>query len=125
MSWWATLANGNRAVLVDSHAEGGTYVLGGTTEAELNITYNYSSMFRAAGIRLREGDEGHQANDRLFYLHGKTGQESIEPLSRAVEKLGTNRHNDYWKDTAGNAGYALSILLNWAKQHPDANWKIS
>ena len=29
----------------------------------------------------------------------------------------------YWMSTPGNAGYALSILLSWAKQHPEATWK--
>ena len=28
----------------------------------------------------------------------------------------------YWKPTPGNAGYALNILLGWAREHPDAVW---
>ena len=36
--------NGN-LVRVDRHAEGGTYMIGGSTEGHLNITYNYSWFY--------------------------------------------------------------------------------
>ena len=97
---------------VETHSEGGTYVLGGTDEAQLNITYNYSKFYyevldRKAGLR---------------WLYGKTGRQTAGRLEHAVELLGTERDADYWKATEGNAGYALSILLAWAKAHPDAVW---
>lgn len=97
---------------VDNHEEGGTYALGGTTDAVLNITYNYAKFYynhldKEQGIR---------------WLYGKSGQETIDRLEQATELLGTVRNNDYWGATPGNAGYALSILLIWAKQHPGAIW---
>jgi len=100
---------------VEAHSEGGTYVIGGTCAAELNITYNYSSLFAEAwdGVGLSEA------------LDGRRAGEIIHALEHAVAYLGTERDEDYWKATKGNAGYALSILLPWARQHPTALMKIS
>ena len=54
--------------LDDPHfMRGGTYVVGGTKELCLNITYNY-----ACGIRS---------------IYGKTGAESITVLQKAIEAL--------------------------------------
>jgi len=97
---------------VENHEDGGTYVLGGTTEASLNITYNYGRFFY---MHLDE-EKG------LRWLYGKKASETIDRLQKAVEDLGTTRDSDYWKATPGNAGYALSRLLAWAHQHPDATW---
>jgi len=99
-----------RPVLVESHEEGGTYVLGGTMSAELNVTYNYSPFFHKA-LDVEEG---------IRWLYGKTGRETSERLLKAVDALGTVRDADYWKATPGNAGRALSILYVWATKHPDA-----
>ncbi|MDE2102426.1 MAG: hypothetical protein KGL39_34590 [Patescibacteria group bacterium] len=135
--------------VVANHEEGGTYRMGGTTEASLNVTYNYSPFY------------------------GKKASETAERLRAAVAKLGTSRHHGgwmhiglgafqhpdkdvwleklkhadleaphnallraeaiaagvvedgggYWKPTPGNAGYALSILLSWAIQHPNGVWQ--
>ena len=86
---------------------GGTYALGGTQEAWLNITYNYSGFFAevlgAGGIRS---------------LHGKSGRELLPILEDAVAKLGTERDVDYWKATRGNAGAALNDLLSLAYAVP-------
>ena len=95
-------------------AEGGTYVSGGTNECVLNITYNYSPLF----YEVFPNDEG------LKWLYGKTGKESIPVLEKAVERLGTKRNNDYWKATMGNAGHSLSILLSWAREHPQGKWQL-
>lgn len=37
----------DRPCVVPDHTEGGTYALGGTTEATLNVTYNYGPIARA------------------------------------------------------------------------------
>ncbi len=97
---------------VETFAEGGTYVLGGSTDASLNVTYNYGSFYyeyldKELGIR---------------WLYGKQAKDTVERLQHAVEALGTERSDDYWEKTPGNAGYALSILLSWARLHPDASW---
>lgn len=108
MSWWITLENENgAAVQVANHSEGGTYAIGGTTDAELNVTYNYAPHF---GFRS---------------LDGRTGEETIPELEVAVQKLGTERSGDYWESTAGNTGHAIAILLAWAKEHPQAKWRVN
>ncbi len=108
MSWWVYLCDkDSRAMTVDLHQDGGSYVLGGTDEAELNVTYNYGKHFAFR-------DE----------LHGKVAKDTIPILKAAVQRLGTVRDPDYWEPTPGNAGYACAILLRWAVQHPDAVWEV-
>lgn len=116
MSWWIYLNNDdNTPVVVDSHSEGGIYQLGGCSHPELNVTYNYGPHY----YRELDKDAGFK------WLHGKTGAEAQARLEKAVAALGTNRVPDYWADTPGNAGYALSILLKWARQHPQARFRVS
>ena len=99
-------------VQVGLHEEGGTYVLGGRSEASLNITYNYADFFYTQ----LDTERG------IRWLYGKTGAECIPRMEKAVAALGTVRDADYWKPTPGNAGYALSILLGWARLHPTAKF---
>lgn len=113
MSWDVYLEKDGKPVEVDRHEEGGTYAVGGTTVAELNLTYNYSPNFHAAlGFPFR-------------MLDGTLAENTIPNLEAAVQKLGTERADDYWKATDGNAGFALNILLGWAKANPNARWRIS
>ena len=114
MSYWVYLLDGNESVSVERHQEGGTYALGGVTEAELNVTYNYTKCYVAAG-----------GESPRAMLDGKKASDTIPILRHLVGKLGTKRDADYWAATPGNAGYAMSILLHWAEQHPDAVWSVS
>lgn len=104
--------NDQKPVQVERHTEGGTLVLGGTTDAELNITYNYGRFY----YEWLDEEQG------LRWLYGKSGAETTERLTRAIAVLGIYQDEDYWKGTPGNAGYALTILLSWAAQYPDAIW---
>lgn len=91
---------------------GGTYVVGGTTEAWLNITYNYGKhyyrVFGSKGIRT---------------IYGMTGAESIPLLKEAMSKLADDVSVDYWDDTEGNAKKALAGLLAFAQLRPDGIWE--
>ena len=100
-------------VQVNRHAEGSTYLPNGTTLAEITITYNYAKHFRetideSLGIR---------------WLYGMKAKHCIPVLHGAVRELGTLQDEDYWAKTPGNAGHMLSILLKWAKQHPEATFR--
>ena len=88
--------------------EGGTYAVGGINEAHLNVTYNYSKLFSVS-------EE----------LDGKTAEDTIPILEKAVFKFGTVRTKDYWEPSPGNVGYACNILLGWARLYPDAIWEVS
>jgi hypothetical protein len=112
MSYDLGLYKDGQAVEVQKHEEGGTYVVGGTSRAAINITYNYGWFF----YRCLDKEKG------LRWLYGKAAQETIERLESAIEELGTRQYKDYWAPTPGNAGHALNVLLEWAKQHPDAVW---
>jgi len=103
----------HKPVTVNRQTEGGTIVLGGTTDASLNVTYNYAPHF----YEQIDKDKG------IRWLYGKTGAETIDRLAAAVAVLGTKRDRDYWKNTPGNAGHALSVLLAWARAHPEGVWE--
>lgn len=113
MSYWVNLEKDGKSIEVTLHQEGGTFCLGGTTAAELNVTYNYSYFFRKS-LDEKEG---------IRWLYGKQASKTIRRLAKAIDELGTSRDRDYWKKTPGNAGYALSVLLKWAQQHPEAVWQ--
>lgn len=93
--------------------KGSTYAVGGTTELTLAITYNYSPII------------GRVLPDGLRGLCGKTGAETIPLLKAAVEQLGTDVDDDYWKPTEGNARRALCGLLAFAQMRPDGVWEGS
>ena len=100
-----------RPVKVDRHEEGGTYAVGGIEEASLNVTYNYAEFFYSSIFDPEKG---------IRWLYGKKAKDCIDRLSVAVMALGTEQDSDYWKATPRNAGYALYILLTWAKKWPEA-----
>lgn len=120
MSWDVYLEKDGTPVDVPRHEEGGTYALGGITEAELNVTYNYGREFRHVWPEPLP-----DSNCLKHMLDGRTAEETIAPLAAAIEKLGTTRDDYYWAATPGNAGYALSLLLGWARANPDATWRVS
>lgn len=90
---------------------GGTQAMGGTTEAWLNVTYNYGDHFRRV-----LGKEG------IRSIYGMTGAESIPVLKGAAGKLGDETDPDYWKPTEGNAKRPLLQLIAMAQMRPDGVW---
>lgn len=90
------------------HMKGGTFVLGGTEEMWLNVTYNYGSIFRRV-----LGPEG------IRTIYGMTGAQAIPLLNEAASKLGNDVNDDYWEPTEGNAKAALLSLAAMAQMRPD------
>ena len=94
------------------HMKGGTYAVGGSAYASLNVTYNYAKhyyrVFGADGIRT---------------IYDMTGADSIPVLEAAIAQLGDDIDDDYWADTEGNAKVALMQLLALAKMRPDGIWE--
>ncbi len=115
MSYWVYLQKDGTNVEIEKHEEGGTFELGGTTEAVLNVTWNYAEFY------CQELDE----DQGLRWLNGKTAAETMDRLAHATAELGDCRDPDYWAATPGNAGHALAILWSWARQHPGAVWVVS
>lgn len=117
MSYWVDLNCSlcGRPLTVASHTDGGAYATTGTGDAILYITYNYSVFYCEA----LNSDAG------LRLLDGARAAIVTEALRSAVEKLGVERSGDYLESTPGNAGYALSILLKWAEEHPDGVFEVS
>ena len=91
--------------------KGGTYAIGGSSEAWLNVTYNYADRFYRV-----MGENG------IRSIYRKTGAESIPILKSAISKLGDDVNLDYWESTDGNAKKALCGLLAFAQMRPDGIW---
>jgi hypothetical protein len=91
---------------------GGTYAIGGSNRAELNITYNYAPHF----YRHLDSESG------IRSIYGKTGAETIPALESAAGKLGDDVDDDYWRPAEGNAKRALLQLIAMAKLRPDGVW---
>jgi len=100
-------------VKVPSFTEGGHYVVGGSVYADISITYNYSKFF----YDTIDNDQG------IRWIYGRAAGDCIDRLESAIGVLGTDKDDDYWKPTAGNAGWILSTLLKWAKQHPECKFE--
>ena len=100
--------------------KGGTYCVGGTTEMALNVTYNYSDIINKKMKVLGIGDK----HEYAYYLNGKTGVETIEPLKKIIASLKDDVDEDYWKPTEGNAKRALCGLLAFAQMKPDGVWRV-
>lgn len=93
------------------HMRGGTYAIGGTTAAHLNITYNYAPFY------YREfGEKG------IRSIYGMTGADSIPVIQAAAAKLGDELSDNYWDATEGNAKRPLFQLIALAKMRPDGIW---
>lgn len=95
---------------------GGTYAIDGTSEAWLNITYNYSKFYYEV-----EPEKG------ISSVYGKTGAESIPVLQNMIDqiikkypKLETSEN--YWNAASGNAIKPLHQLIAMAKMRPDGVW---
>jgi len=113
MSYWVYLLNdAGESVPVESFLAGGTYALGGSTCAELNVTYNYSGIFAT-----------HEWHPRR--LHERRADDTIPELRDLAERLPNAPASDYWAATPGNAGAVVHQLLRWAEQHPHAVWRVS
>lgn len=95
---------------------GGTYILGGTEEAALNVTYNYAAHYdKVLHVGSERGIRG---------LHGMSGADSIPLLERAAAALKDDKVDDYWDPTEGNAKSALLQFVALAKMRPDGVWDV-
>lgn len=112
------------------HMRGGTYAVGGTTRARLNITFNYAEQFRRVFVELPWPrakapawlrDRGGPVNG-IRTIYGLTGAESLPVLDRAIDMLADNVDDDYWTATDGNVKRALVQLRALAAMRPDGLW---
>lgn len=100
------------SVQVERFSEGGVQPVGGSTNAEISITYNYSKFMyntidKERGIR---------------WIYDRPAGHCIDRLKSAITILGTYQDDYYWKSAPGNAGHILSVLMAWAKQYQNATF---
>lgn len=109
---------------------GGTYAVGGTTEAWLNITYNYADWYYKDGVFPNNGI----FREGIRSIYDMSGADSIPVLEHAIKTLESmtddlteeerNGGTDgYWIPTRENAIKPLYQLLAMAKIRPDAIWE--
>ena len=113
------------------HMTGGTYILGGTNKAWLNVTYNYSIWYCKDGV--------FPDNIGIRVLDGMTATDSIPVLENAIsvinnisedlseEKIKAYEKENvsgYWLPTKVNAIRPLYQLLAMAKLRPDGIWEV-
>ena len=97
-----------------------------TSEAWLNITYNYGHYYYEA----LEGDKDYNSLSEMGIrcLYDKSGAESIPILDKMIENIKKKYPDletdiDYWKDTPGNAIKPLYQLKAMASLRPDGIWQ--
>ena len=116
------------------YMRGGNYALGGTTEAWLNITYNYAVWYYRPGVFAPTEEE----SKGIRSIYGLTGAESIPVLKKAIEALESLTEDisdderrkyerqgatGYWIPTRANAIRPLYQLLALAQMRPDGIWE--
>jgi len=106
MGYFVEFKDGDKVAMLDKpHMMRGSIIaLGGTIEATLHITYNYSKLFRKV-----LGENG------ILELNGKKSEDIIPLLKNAIEKLSDDISEDYWEATEGNAKIALKSMLSLAE----------
>ena len=115
------------------YMRGGTYALSGTTEAWLNITYNYANWYYGPGVFGETAD-----NKGIRTIYGLSGAESIPVLQNAIKTLESITEDisdeerreyerqgatGYWIPTRANAIRPLYQLLALAQMRPDGIWE--
>ena len=118
---------------------GGTYAIGGTREAWLNVTYNSSRWYYKAGVFPEFKDENayNGKRDGIRSIYGMSGAESTPILQQAisvlenmdedlseeeVEKYTAADVTGYWMPSRENAIKPLYQLLAMAQLRPDGIW---
>lgn len=112
---------------------GGTYAVGGTAEACLNVTYNYADWYYKDGVF----PEIKGKNRGIRTIYGMSGAESIPVLKNAIKALESMTEDiseeerkeceeqgvtGYWIPTRENAIRPLYQLLAFAQMRPDGVW---
>lgn len=92
---------------------GSNNCIGGTDELWVDITYNYSRIYREKTNGLS-----------LDYLHNKFAYETFDFLENLINSLGDDVSDDYWEATEGNAKKSLHQLLTFARMRPNGIWKV-
>lgn len=112
---------------------GGMYAMGGTTEAWLNITWNYADWYYKPGVFAATKEE----SKGIRTIYGMSGAQSIPVLEKAIRALQEDlddltpeeikEYEDhevrgYWTPTKANAIKPLYQLLAFAQMRPDGVW---
>jgi len=122
MGWWINLFDPDEPEMTrlpleisGLHQGGGVITIGGSNQASMSVTYNYSKYYY----------DTIDKEDGFRWLNGKLAKDTIVRLENAITELGTDFSGDYWEATEGNAGRILQSLVKWAHELPNAVWGVS
>lgn len=128
-----TVAIGQEIAQVSPHTEGGTIAVGGSTEARMDVTYNYGWYYH-----LVFGENG------IRHLKGMHVGQSLPLIANAIYRLSApnmrdqynadkdNDHLDtwtepddyYWKPTPENALAVLKVMMIWGLDNINGIWYV-
>lgn len=118
MSYSVSIINPDTGAILEApiplDLRGANYVVGGTTELELTITYNYHEHLQTAlGVLGLDG------------LDGLAAHETWTLILAGIAVLDNDVVDDYWAATEGNAKLALINLLIMACVSPEGGvWQV-
>lgn len=126
MGFDVSLQMNGQSVQVESHTHGSIYVVGGTTDAEMSVTYNYSHLWPILlGRKPDSMTEDNPGYGLAPWIHGKKAADCQRLFEEAIEKWKAQLpYQDYWAPTIGNALAVIKVLHEWGTQYPDAVWVI-
>lgn len=117
-------ADGEMATYAGESVRGGTYALmssanEGPHDCWLNVTYNYSEVYRAL--------LGDRYPGMVEFFNGKTVAEVLPLLRELVSRAPDARpfKSDYWAPTIGNALAPIKTFIAWSEHYPDGRWEAS
>ena len=157
MSVWVYIENASGETLPapEAHQEGGTIQVGGCDVCELNVTYNYSSLFQlAAGYLAYIAETSQDPNAayppiteldsiarnglwRWLRLNAEEGAtlplacdvapvlEALADVLQHPQRASAARQHDYWAPTPDNAAVPLRLLARWCRIHPQGRIRCS
>ena len=131
MSWWVSLKKLNQNVeVVDFRQDPYDFNPNKRTKADLDLHFNFDPILREY-LDKKQG---------LSWFKGKKGKDVIKHLEEVVKKLSVQHDpilqkegipvkreddRDKWDNaTNGNVKYYLDILLEWAREYPEAVFNV-
>ena len=100
---------------VKSHREGSNICVQGCNLASISVTFNYSWFY----YKFFDKKNG------LRFINKKTAKECIPLFKKFLKDMGNVApFENYWAPTPGNAAHIIKVLLEWAKQYPEAIFEI-
>lgn len=114
MSYSVSLTVDGEEVDVPHFMEGPILPIGGTSKADMSITYNYAEVYAIFEFS-------------IWDLNGRVAKDMVQKMKDIIARIppGARKFTDYWAPTPGNAVVPLKLMVEWSELYPDAIWHVS